>query len=205
MSKKMALIGVVILLFLAGVYFLARQNNKVEEKQKNMETEKNYKQTQEESKVEIDPSDWQTYKDSKYGLEFEFNPKWEIRDEGPVAAIGGETLFVIVDKNRNDIAMSITRFKTSEDPDEWIKEKGWGIVDRQYTINNYPTYYSKTDNPKVYLLHQFLISHNNKLVSYSFTEKYRNFNSKTEEYEETTFSQYLPDFEAMVDSIKFID
>lgn len=152
-------------------------------------------------------NNWKVYIDKKYGFEFRYNPAWEIKDNGAVASIGGETLSLIVDKNRNDIGISITRFNSSEDPKSWYKTKGFigDTLDKQYYISNYPVYYVKEDNERAHLLHKYLISNQKRLILFLFQEKYRKVNPKTGGIEETSFSQYLPDFEAMVNSIKFFD
>lgn len=159
-----------------------------------------------EKSATVDISDWKVYRDGKYGFEIKYPKEWEIKESrGP--AIGGDYLMVIVDRNRNDIGMGINRFKLNKNPRKWLEDEGIGEItfDKQFYINDYPVYYIRKDNKAVHLVHGYLMSNEGKIIWFSFTEKYRKINPKTNEITETSFSQYLPAFEAMVNSIKFVD
>lgn len=203
------LIGIGIILIGGVVLVWQKRANQELPQTQNQEQEQNEQQKNEQKESEqyaIDISDWKIYQDKKYGFEIKYPKDWEIREVKIGPAIGGDYLEVIVDKSRNDIGMGINRFKTNQNPKTWMEEKGWGKIDKEYQIDGYTIFYSKIDNPRVYLLHQYLIYYKNKLIFFDFQEKSRDFDWKTGEIiEEVSFFQYLPAFEAMVRSIKFVD
>lgn len=207
------IIFVTLLAIGAGVWQWQNQK-KIEAEKQNVLLQQ--KQAEEARKLEeerqatqtenIDTSDWKTYRDEKYKFEIKYNPKWEIIKSNP-PGIGGEWSDINVDKNRNDVAMNIARFRSDKDPKKWYVNQGFGgtTLDREYSINNYRTYYVQMDVKNTYLYHQYLISDKKVIIIFAFQEKHRQLNIKTGEVTETSFSQYLPDFEAMVNSIRFFD
>ena len=201
---------ILVLIIVGGGFWIVKNqkedNNEVLQEEITMTDGDN--QTQKEANTEeVDISNWKTYQDEKYKFEIKYNPDWEIREARRGPAIGGEYLEIVVDKSRSDIGMGINRFKTDNDAKKWIKEEGIGGItkDREFYINDYPAYYMEEDNDKVHLVKNYLIQNNGQLAWFSFQEKYRKFNPDMKKYEETSFSQYLSSFNAMVNSIKFFD
>lgn len=212
MNKNIAIsISVLVLVILIGSGFWIVTNKESDDKeilQKEIAVSNDANQNQKEVNTEeVDISNWKTYQDEKYKFEIKYNPDWEIREARRGPAIGGEYLEIVVDKSRSDIGMGINRFKTDNDAKKWIKEEGIGGItkDREFYINDYPAYYMEEDNDKVHLVKNYLIQNNGQLAWFSFQEKYRKFNPDMKKYEETSFSQYLSSFNAMVNSIKFFD
>lgn len=54
-------------------------------------------------------------------------------------------------------------------------------------------------------MHDHIISNKKNLILFSFEKKYSQKDLNTGEIKETSFSQYLPEFDAMVNSIRFLD
>lgn len=209
MNRKVIIIFILILIVLSAGAGVWKWKNKpaqnITAPKGQIQSEQNQNETAQEAPV--DTSNWKTYRDKKYKFEIKYNPNWEIREVKVGPAIGGDFMEVIVDKSRDDIGMGINRFKTGKNPSNWYNDQGFGgaTFDKEYLINNYLAYYVKVDNSKVYLLHRYLISDRKKMIELTFQEKSRKVDPKTGEIIETSFSQYLPDFEAMVNSIKFFD
>ena len=75
-------------------------------------------------------------------------------------------------------------------------------------MENNPNIYAfhiKLDNREMYIRHRYLISNKKSMIYFNFEEINRNRDSVSQEIKETNFSQYLPEFEVMVHSIKFFD
>lgn len=184
---------------------VVEQNTQEEQIKKTVEQE----QASQTNQTVVDTSDWKIYRDKKYGFEIKYNPSWEIIQNPGKWALGEERMYISVNKSRNDIGMNIGRIKSDENPKKWFEKKQLGsgsvVFDKEYQINNYETYYAKIDMPSAHLMHEYLISNKKSLILLSFQEKYRKKDVNTGEIKETSFSEYLPEFEAMVNSIRFID
>ncbi len=207
MKKRYSIIIIILLIILlgGGVWFGLERNKKEEIKKQEVIKQEEIK-TDPKEISEIDTSDWQTYKDEKYGFEIKHNPNWEIK-KVPAPGIGGDWSSVVFIKNREDISMNIARLKSDKKPKEWIKEQGiLGVTyEKEVEINGYPIYYTESDIPNTYFQREYMFYRNNIIISFSFSEKYYKRNLETGKMDEVSFSEYLPDFEAMVNSIKFID
>ena len=201
--KKLLVLIIILIMVSAGTFFYIKKdtindtgNDVMNINEKNSQISK------------ADTSNWNTYKDEKYNFEIKFNPEWKIESQQQRGA-RGEILWVIPDETRNDIGMDIVRVKSRKTPKDWLLYPELGgttggiTFDKEYYINDYPVYYAEFDNPLVYLTHDYIFSDGENIVKFSFTEKNRNVNQKTGEIEETSFSEYLPDFENMVNSIEF--
>lgn len=206
------IISVILVLTIAGVIFCIiekRNNNEIEKAPQKEVVIQEGEKGKNEPKIElVDTNNWMTYRDEKYRFEIKYDPDWKITNDGYVAAIGGETLSIIINEDIDDMHIGINRFELDKNPREWIREEGIiGITsEKQLYINGYPVYYMEEDNSSVHLIKNYLVSNNNgEMVWFSFQEKYRKFNPNIGRYEETSFSQYLPEFEAMVNSIRFFD
>lgn len=212
--KKKTIVLVIILALVVliggGIWQWEKaKNTKIIEQNTQQEQIKKTVEQEQANQDVIDTSDWKIYRDKKYGFEIKYNPSWEIIQNPGKWALGEESMNILVDKNRNDIGMHIGRIKSDENPKEWFEKKQLGsgsvVFDKEYQINNYETYYAKIDIPSVHLMHEYLISNKKNLILISFLEKYRQKDLNTGEIKETSFSEYLPEFEAIVNSIRFID
>lgn len=215
-KKAIILISIAILVLIAGMVFgPGWKEKRQEEFMKKLQKEEIFitKESLTKQKIEkqawesIDTTNWKTYVDENYGFEIKHPWQWEFKDLGFVSASGGEIISIVIDENRNDTGMSIVRFKLNKkNPEEWFNYLGiLNSPNKKITINNYSGLYIKEDTPTMFLRHSYYIFNKNSLVSLYFKEKNRDVNLKTGEIVETSFSEYLAKFEAMVYSIKFID
>ena len=214
MNKKVTIVIILILaLALVAGGFWCWQNNKKAEVNQPVEQIENQEQPQ-NAETEVDTSDWKTYHDEKYGFEIRYPKRWEIRD-GEINAFGGEWLFIIVEGN-NSIVMQINRrILENGNPLKWVKEKiinnsiggGQKVEVMEYLLNN-PYIYAfhvRLDNSEMYVRHLHLVSNKRSMIYFNFEEISRRMNQVTGKPMEMNFSKYLPEFEAMVHSIKFFD
>lgn len=207
------LIGIGIIL-IGGVVLVwqKRANQELPQKQ-SQKQEQNEQQNKEQQAVDI--GDWKIYQDKKYGFEVKYPKDWEIKEEG-ANAFGGEWLVIVV-KDNYKVNMQVNRrVLTDGDPLRWIKDNavdnsigGGQKLEVEEFLQGNPNVYAfhiKLDNKYMYVRHKYLISNKSSMVYFSFEEISRKKDRMSGEIiEEVSFSQYLPAFEAMVRSIKFVD
>ncbi|MEA3272959.1 MAG: hypothetical protein U9P90_04825 [Patescibacteria group bacterium] len=187
-----------------------RQSDSQDSQQNIDQNNQNDNQQQTEN---VDTSNWLSFTDEKYGFEIKYPENWQISDGG-INAFGGEWLKV----NSGDkyIPIQINRRElTDSNPSEWtwnnvIKNSiggGQKMELEEYLTDNPYVYamYVRLDNSEMYVRHKHLVSDKKTMVYFSFEEIDRRRNQTTMEIEETSFSEYMPEFEAMVHSIKFMD
>ena len=208
MNKKIVIsIIFIIVAIVASVFMLQKKSTVlVEKKQSQAQQQSEQQSTQSGSQQVIDTSDWKTYRDEKYKFEIKYNPNWEIKENPGKGALGDESSYIILNKNLTNLAISIQKINSDKDPETWYKEKGFGgtTLEKVTYTNGYKTYYVKEDNENVHLLHEYLISNNKEIIWFTFNEKQRTFNKQTGKNEEISFSEYLSEFETMVNSIRFL-
>ena len=152
--------------------------------------------------VEIDTSDWKTYRDEKYGFEIRYNPAWEIRDAG-ISAFGGEWLSIHIPENPS-VIIQINRREFKKGYLEWIRNQmnplvGKGVkmeIIGDILMNNdiNAWHVISSDDIQTFKAHDYYISNKKTIIVIHFSEI----------YEKEVYSGYLSDFGAMVHSIKFL-
>ena len=209
LSKNTLLILSLVLVFsLAGC---KKNNEEIIQQSENQIQEESQIQAAEEWNAEevlniqhpeVDTSDWKTYRDKKYGFEFKYPKDWEIREAfGP--AIGGDYSNIIFEKNRS---MGLNVFKTNLDPEAWLLNEHIGglvVQGKCIVASGYDCYYVKVDYKNAHATHSYIISNGKILIIFDFSEKYYTRNDETNEYEEVSFSKYLPEFKTLVGSLRF--
>ncbi len=210
-KNPLILAGIIItIIVIVGAVFVVRKNAQIKtntgQSQGNLipqATDQSKQSIEDEEQRSIDTSNWKTHKDEKYGFEIKYNPTWEIKQNPGKGALNDESNFIVLDKSHKDLVITIQKIKLKEfiSPRDWYKKKGFGgaTLEKDLEINGYPTYYVETENKDVH----FFISNENNLIFFNFNERVRIINAETNEINWIDYSRFLPEYKAMVNSIKF--
>lgn len=215
-NKKIAselAVGVIIIVALViGVIFYCQTKSTVISSQQTeynqAKVKKNIKPTANNAVVD-ETADWQTYTNTKYGFEFKYPKNWNVTEDtaGDMPKITGFSV-----SSSEGILFWVVLAESTMDPKGWyldgddveyekihMKNK---INYQQLTINGYPAFYVSKEVPQAYLDLEYAISNNKGMIMLvSFREK----GDWTKEKNDYTYSydNYLPDFNGLVNSIKF--
>src|SRR3989338_8799423 len=159
-----------------------------------------------------------TYRNSEYGFGFRYPSDWVIQGEeqDPIGTGGdgyglglslssSEALVAhLVKYGNTDLFMvSVIVDNSDRTPRDYYKQGNLDFSEEyDLVINGYPAYYVKHSNPS-YTDHTYVVSNNGSVVSFSFRELSRYFNSNSGVEEENIYTQYLSDFGSIANSVEF--
>ena len=149
----------------------------------------------------------QNYTNTKYGFQVALPVGWEAKDIAP-GDIGGEAIVISPINKTNEtqtLGFSVGIFKSKDTPKKWyadnyedvetlIRDGDYKGQIKDLKINNLTAFYVNEVKDS-YTNPSYVISNGNIVLFFSFREK-----TKGDKY---SYEKYLPDFENVVNSIKF--
>jgi hypothetical protein len=207
---------IVIIAITAGAYvYVAQKNNAVDESTIANNVVPVKKQTPTAPIAQAPTIDqtagWQTYRNDKYGFEFQYSKDWTVSELTGLNAgdMPHDAVYEIVPNVTNDsnkdLSFEIRVSKSNDDPKTWYKDNYEDTsLDPIYkgntksmVINNVPVFYAR-EAKKSYVNDTYVFANRGIILFTSFREISREGNDLNYSY-----SSYLPEFEHLVNSIKF--
>lgn len=219
-SKKLLIIAGVALvaIIIAGVAYGVRYNTKVNESSNNTEVsneavENGVKDSNSTTAVVPvdgavdDTSGWETYSDPD-NMYYMKHPKTWVFQGSSNTGLGLANSFTPGDViksheqkygNNSIVLMSVYTIASKDNPKDWHVNQGFVVSEsKELFINGHTAYYTKEINNS-YTDHGYTIDAGDNIIYFIFREKSNNVDGVD------TYTQYLSDFEAIVNSIRFLD
>lgn len=227
MSKKAIIIGILVLILLAGGLFwlISKKESKIEPVSNQNESLQQGSVNNQGSQQGIDTSDWKTYINNDYKFSFKYPNSWKVDSITP-SDMGGKWFSVAPEKNSNNDGLKFEfavfnfgkPFKSENTPDSWYKNNienpdiisGYKGETRNLEINGNPAYYVEEikdsfNNGISYTNKIYVISHNDIVIHIRFEERiiyYKDTEGKNIK-KDLNYSNYLSNFNSFVNSIEF--